>query len=297
MAESTDQKTAAFIAKARAIHGDHYDYSETQFAGAKAKVTIICPKHGSFRQIARFHIRKSRPCGCLRCGQLRRSTNLLKTSAENFIKKAKAIHGDRYDYSEAVFRGAMSKVRIICPEHGPFMQTAHTHTNRKLHCGCPRCGQLRSGPTPNALAAKLFVKRSRKAHGDKYDYAKTRYEGAHTKVCIICPQHGEFWQSPNVHLKGQGCWSCGVSERALTRRKNAGRVFVRKARKVHSYKFAYSAVQYVSVNTKVSIVCRKHGPFLQSPHSHLRGSGCPSCGIASAAKTRSKAAKTTSKSR
>ena len=58
---------------------------------------------------------------------------------------------------------------------------------------------------------KIFIKKYRKIHGDKYDYSKVDYINNHTKVCIICPEHGEFWQVPNNHLNGYGCPKCVMS--------------------------------------------------------------------------------------
>ena len=53
-----------------------------------------------------------------------------------------------------------------------------------------------------------FIEKSIKIHGNKFDYSKVEYIGSHTKVCIICPEHGEFYQSPTGHLSGNGCPKC-----------------------------------------------------------------------------------------
>jgi hypothetical protein len=58
------------------------------------------------------------------------------------------------------------------------------------------------------ITTEEFIKRARQAHGDKYDYSKVNYVKSTTKVCIICPKHGEFWQRPNDHLRGRGCMNC-----------------------------------------------------------------------------------------
>lgn len=58
------------------------------------------------------------------------------------------------------------------------------------------------------LTTSEFIKKAREVHGNKYDYYKVDYMGTHTKVCIICPEHGEFWQMPSAHLNGQGCPKC-----------------------------------------------------------------------------------------
>ena len=53
-----------------------------------------------------------------------------------------------------------------------------------------------------------FIEKARQVHGDKYDYSKVEYVNSATKVCIICPEHGEFWQRPHNHLMGKGCCAC-----------------------------------------------------------------------------------------
>lgn len=58
------------------------------------------------------------------------------------------------------------------------------------------------------LTTEEFIEKARKVHVDKYDYSKVEYVNNLTKVCIICPKHGEFWQTPNNHLSGKGCPIC-----------------------------------------------------------------------------------------
>lgn len=55
--------------------------------------------------------------------------------------------------------------------------------------------------------------------------------------------------------------------------------FITKAKKIHGEKYGYDDVVYVNKDTKVKILCKIHGIFYQSPHSHLNGSGCPICGL------------------
>lgn len=53
-----------------------------------------------------------------------------------------------------------------------------------------------------------FIWKAIQKHGYKYDYRKVNYINSKTKVCIICPEHGEFWQRPAKHLYGRGCFQC-----------------------------------------------------------------------------------------
>ena len=188
---------------------------------------------------------------------------------EEFIEKAKKVHGDKYDYSKVDYKGNKEKVCIICPIHGEFWQVASTHIN--LKCGCPLCANKGSGKR-NELTKEEFLEKSRKAHGDKYDYSKVEYKNNREKVCIICPEHGEFWQIPLKHMKGQGCAKCSHRSYAYTNDE-----FIERARKTHGDKYDYSKVEYKNGRKKVCIICPVHGEFWQLPNDHIRGSGCPKC--------------------
>lgn len=122
-----------------------------------------------------------------------------------------------------------------------------------------------------------FITEARKVHGNKYNYSKVQYTATHTKVCIICPKHGEFYQAPSKHLKGQGCPVCAYIEKGKAKSAAAAAAFIQKAKVIHNNIYDYSAVQYESAHKPVTIICPVHGAFQQSPNSHLNGRGCPKC--------------------
>ena len=122
-----------------------------------------------------------------------------RKSNDEFIGEAQLIHHNKYDYSKVEYANNKTKVCIVCPEHGEFWQTPSDHLNGK---GCPQCaGNVRCDKD-------TFIEKAKRIHNDRYDYSKVEYVNAHTKVCIICPEHGEFWQTPNNHLNGNGCPLC-----------------------------------------------------------------------------------------
>lgn len=191
-----------------------------------------------------------------------------KLTTDEFIEKAKEIHGDKYDYSKVNYENRSTKVCVICPIHGEFWQTPEAHLHKQ---GCPKC----SGNAK--LTTEEFIIKAKKRHGDKYDYSKTIYINACTKVCIICPEHGEFWQTPHNHLSGQGCPKCSIELNKEYKRRSV-KSFIEEAKAVHGDKYDYSKVKYVNNYTKVCIICPEHGEFWQTPNSHLSGgSGCPMC--------------------
>ena len=191
-----------------------------------------------------------------------------RKTTEEFIAEAKAVHGDKYDYSKVEYKYALEKVCIICPTHGEFWQKPNDHLQGH---GCPHC-KVTLLAKSKCKTTKDFISEAKKVHGDKYDYSKVEYKNNTSKVCIICPIHGEFWQSPKLHLKGCGCAYCSGKH------KPSKEEFIEKARKIHGNKYDYSKVEYINNSTKVCIICPKHGEFWQNPHSHIDSEqGCPVC--------------------
>lgn len=134
------------------------------------------------------------------------------------------------------------------------------------------------------ITTEQWIQRAREIHGDKYDYSKVLYTKASEKVCIICPKHGEFWQIANNHLRGAGCLKCKTEALAQTQRGNIDS-FIEKANIIHNFKYDYSKSVYGKNNKeKIIIICPKHGEFLQCPHDHLSGYGCPKCQLKSQTK-------------
>lgn len=124
---------------------------------------------------------------------------------------------------------------------------------------------------------KTFVSKSHKIHNNKYIYDKVKYKGVDTKVIITCPVHGDFLQTPRLHLyKKAGCNSCCVDRQRQSFAKTS-EDFISQAKRVHNNYFLYEKTKYVNARTKVTITCPVHGDFLQEPSSHLRGNGCKQC--------------------
>ena len=131
----------------------------------------------------------------------------VRKTTEQFLKEAINKHGDKYNYSKVDYITAHTKVCIICPKHGEFWQTSNKHVT--VGRGCPKCAWEKTS-LRSRLTTEQFIKKAKAIHGDKYDYSKTDYVNSHTKVCIICPEHGEFWQIPTDHLSGCGCPKCHI---------------------------------------------------------------------------------------
>jgi len=260
--------TQSFINRAKEIHGDRYDYSKVIYEKAIKKVIITCPVHGDFRQTPANHTIGH---GCHECGGNKPLT------LDNFKKRAIKKHNNKYDYSQVIFSNVEQKIDIICPIHGIFQQRVMSHLKG---FGCDKCGRKN-------VAKKLsdskedFIQKAQIVHGNKYDYSKVKYVNAKSKVIIICPIHGEFYQPPSPHINGVGCPECGTDSRAEKRTKSL-KNFVKDAEAIHGDKYDYSKVKYQKSTEKVEIVCPEHGPFWQLPLNHIKSShssGCPGCAL------------------
>lgn len=198
-----------FLEQAFEVHGNQYVYSlsESDYNGAFTKIKIVCKKHGVFEQTPDNHINNKK--GCYYCGLNRLSVHFSRTH-EDFILLAKKTHEDLYDYSKTIYNGADEKVIIICPLHGEWEQTAHSHL--KGH-NCPKC----TGNVP--MSKDEFIAKAINIHGTIYNYDKVNYKNAHTKIKIECKSHGHFFQTPSDHIysNGKGCPKCSetIGERKI----------------------------------------------------------------------------------
>ena len=121
-----------------------------------------------------------------------------------------------------------------------------------------------------------FIDKSNKIHNFKYNYSLSIYTNSKTKLDIICASHGIFSQIPNAHLMGHGCSKCRYENNAKKRGFTTN-TFIERAIDRHGTLYDYTHVNYNGYNTKINILCNKHGIFHQTPHKHLSGEGCPRC--------------------
>jgi hypothetical protein len=185
------------------------------------------------------------------------------------------VHGDKYDYSKVEYVDWKTDVIIICPDHGEFTQRPIVH-----HQGhdCPSCSRQRVSKERREKVLETLFDEFREVHGERYDYSKVEYQAKMRKVTIICRDHGEFSITPQIHLKGRGCPTCGRTNQPVSRIENKRKTILDEFRKVHGDRYDYSKVDYKGVRTKVVIICPDHGEFAQGPINHRSGVGCPVCG-------------------
>lgn len=186
-----------------------------------------------------------------------------KTTA-NYLARATEIHGGKYDYSlVGEIKTNKQYVPIICPFHGVFHQQVSCHVNSKQ--GCPRCGGNFRKTVEEVLT------QAHEVHADRYIYPPFEYRTNKQMIEIRCREHGPFTQQIKAHLNGVGCPWCASNPKTDTAS------FIVKAQKKHGDRYDYSKVEYTHCDVPITITCKKHGDYSQTPHAHLAGYGCSRC--------------------
>lgn len=127
-----------FIAKAKVVHGNKYDYSNLDYKGSTRHVTITCLTHGDFSQYAANHIAGN---GCPKCANAIKASK--KTiSFDDVVSRAKVRHGERYRYIRSSFVGAKQNMDIVCKIHGLFEMNVNRHLTG---ANCQKCAREGSG--------------------------------------------------------------------------------------------------------------------------------------------------------
>lgn len=191
----------SFAEKANLLFNNQYDYSLIDYKNSNSLLKIICPKHGVFNKKANKHMQGQ---GCPVCSSLNHSGRFKNSTTETFLISSKEIHGDLYDYSEVIYKNAIEPVKIICPMHGVFEQTPHTHLTGS---GCNKCGTNRTADK-RRTKPEQFIDQANAKHNNRYSYDNVVYKNNGTKVDITCKIHGDFKQTPGSHLAGNGCTTC-----------------------------------------------------------------------------------------
>ena len=262
-----------FIDRAKIKHGDLYDYSLVEYINSSTKVKVKCPIHGVFevRPYSHAPVKKGKKgAGCRKCAGFGRTT-------EDFIRDAKEIHGDKYDYSDSKYVKARDKIIVNCPIHGPWKTTHYSHIINKH--GCQSCGAMLRAPDLEDLISKF-----RTVHKDKYDYSLVEWgakkKGEHgwwIPIRIICKKHGEFKMTPATHFyQKSNCPKC-MNEQNSERQQKTQKEFLKQAKSIHGKTYLYSRTKYRGDQKNIWIKCRVHGYFEQRADHHLNGSGCSRC--------------------
>lgn len=178
--------TEQFVLEAKKVHGDKYDYSSTIYRGYRYSVNIICPEHGIFTQNAGDHLKG---CGCQECGKIIMWDNRGRLSSDDFIEKARKLHGDKYDYGQVKYVNAKTPIVITCRKHGEFLQTPSNHL---VGCGCPHCSKSKM---VNDIAQNLRERNIKYCLEKSFDWLEIK--GNKLRIDIFLPDY-------NIGIECQG---------------------------------------------------------------------------------------------
>lgn len=211
-----------------------------------------------------------------------------KLTQEEFIRRAKEVHGDKYDYSKTVYVNKRTNVIITCPIHGDFLQNPYNHISQKQ--GCPECGkeyarEYNRQTKSNTLEG--FLEEAKKIHGDTLDFSLiTHYENNKQKIEVICKRCGRhFTTTPNSILNGHGCTHC--NKKKFYRGKELKVLLESAFGLQYSYNLIDNNKEY-DKDDAITLVCKKHGEFTKKVKWLLQGWGCPECSKEKLVKTKTK---------
>lgn len=264
--EAAYKSYTTWIKDFREVHGGLYEYPEQPTEiGSRVKLPITCKTHGIFKQVMDRHLQGD---GCPACGNLSK-----RKPYTEYIADFHRVHGDRYVYPTNLpvsKVGANIKLSITCKVHGEFSQVFSSHLEGR---GCPKC--FNEGQTK---AYQAWLQDFARVHNGRYTYPNTINEpiNAKTKIAIICDTHGEFLQSLDSHSRGSACPVCALEVLWASRVKSHAE-WLLDFQNAHGDKYTYLSDEILGSNTKITIVCKEHGEFTQTPHSHCNGNGCPAC--------------------
>ena len=218
-----------FIERSKNKFGDRFDYSEVKYVNSQTPVILLCKEHGvRFNIVPNVHL-NSKFGGCKECHKIyiestkstkvrvkltkeERKERRRECEEKHFIEKGIIKFGDKFDYSEVKYIDCQTPVNIIDKESNNEIFSIKPWKFLNSFDGNLDEIRITKEERRRKIGREKFIEKAKKLHGDKYDYSKVEYIDFHTKVCIICPIHGEFWQLPATHLKadrnGCGCPKC-----------------------------------------------------------------------------------------
>lgn len=259
-----------FIARCTEVHGDRYDYSSATYSRMNEKVRIICREHGEFQQTPVSHIHQE--SGCPECYRMRvgRASSY---SQGDVLRTLSGTHPN-YDFSRFEYRGSSEKSVVVCSKHGEFLSS---YGNLMCGHGCPTCGRESSIQARRRSADDVYVQLKSMFPNLEFPHIEQDFIKVTVPIRCTCPSHGEFKKSPHKMLSGaQGCPECG-KERSISSRVLSQDEVIRRFRDVHGDRYDYSKVEYITIDTPVTLTCPEHGDFQQIPQVHMTGAGCFLC--------------------
>ena len=260
------------------LYGDSLDFTDFQYQGATASCFVSCIKHGSFKTKPTYLVNGY---GCPSCGKekIKEAAMGKRLGFDGFVSKAMEIHGNLYSYPEQEYVTNKDKVKIICSKHGEFWQKPNSHLSGKGCYECANDSKRARNSAVSALTKSGLLDRLIEAN-PSWEYDLSSFKGMAKNLRAICPEHGEFYSTPNNMLRNSGCPGCGERKMlaASAARKLTTEQWIERAKAVHGGKYLYCDTVY-DPNGKIAVQCPKHGEFLTTSDHVYQATGCPRCSI------------------
>lgn len=270
--------TADFVANAIKRHGTTYSYAKTVYAGATSPVIITCPDHGDFQQAPTNH---TRGANCPQCAKI--EANKKKTGVQRGplseehkarIREARKKSPPKKSQKAKVVQlfNEGKSIPQIASELGLHKVTVRHHLRAD---GISFADENKEADRHQR--ATEFIRKMEEKHEHRFSYVEESFTSQNDPMRITCPKHGEFQQSPRMHLKGLGCPRCSkiLASKAISWDHDD---FLAAARKVHGDTFTYLST-YKGIREPMTVECPIHGKFETLPTNHIFNSkhGCPAC--------------------
>lgn len=240
-----------FIQKLFEIHSDKFDYSKVNYIDDSTNITLICKIHGYIKVMPHRAI-KNDPCA--KCNFFNSDTQFIEQNQKYFIKKAKKIYGDKYDYSEVDYKNYVTPVTIICKKHGRFSVIPYLFIDKRKLYECIDC--IKS--SLNRMTNREFIGKLIDRYGDEFDFSNVEFVHKDRFVNIICKIHGSVFSKACIVMHDIPCRMCRCIESDKI-------FFIKKELFKHHNLYDFSHINYVDDITPIKIKCKIHGELIVQP--------------------------------
>lgn len=251
MASRSRETKEEFVRRSKEKYGEgQFDYSLVEYVNARTNVALICNEHSiKFQTQPQVHFRSK--FSCPECSSTKLKKRITHKTRDGVVQEFKAIHGDRYDYSNFVYTKANTPSAVICKDHGEFKIQPSNHLKGS---GCKKCGML-SKSAIQGFSQEEFIQRSKEVHPKAgYDYSQVNYTTNAGKVVIRCLEHGNFTQRASKHLEGSGCPTCAKTGFSVSK---SARLYVLQAGNVTKV-----GITNLAVSKRITQISNTYGePF------------------------------------
>jgi hypothetical protein len=233
---------------------------------AKTPVTLICKVHGSWEASPDNHISKKR--GCPTCGGSK------KKSTEEFISEALKKHGDKYDYSSAIYKNAHAEIKIICKVHGELSQSPSSHLSGS---GCPKCA-IQNRVSSERKSSIEMIKDYLLKNGGHVKIVEDSFQNMQAEACFMCDKHGVYKRLASAVLYGKHpcpeCFHSSSQTNLLSQEQAETKVQSLLSGGTQCNDFHFTG----SKTTSLTLTCPKHGEWTIRWNGFIRSLGrCPRC--------------------